>query len=85
MDDRLEVQGQLRPAVLKRIHRGHPGQDAMIDVSNYLWWPHMQKDIVNLVEECRECTIYDMNAQSIIPKNSLKPPPLISQPAKEVL
>ena len=42
---------QLCPAVLKRIHRGHPGQEAMLDVSRYLWWPHMHIDIVNVAEE----------------------------------
>ena len=59
VDNRLAVPGQLRQAVLKRIHRGHPGQEAMIDVSKYLWWPHMHKDIVNLAEECRSFTRYD--------------------------
>ena len=59
VDNRLAVPGQMRQAVLKRIHRGHPGQEAMLDVSKYLWWPHMHKDIVNLAEECRSCTRYD--------------------------
>ena len=39
VDGRLAVPGQLRPAVFKRVHRGHPGQEAMLDVSQYLWWP----------------------------------------------
>ena len=63
VDNRIAVPAQLRQAVMKRIHRGHPGQEAMIDVSNYLWWPHMHKDIVNLAEECRECTRYGKNAK----------------------
>ena len=33
VDNRLAVPEQLRLAVLKRIHRGHPGQEAMLDVS----------------------------------------------------
>ena len=59
VDGRLAVPGQLRPAVLKRIRRSHPGQEAMLDVSRYLWWPHMHKDIVNMAEECRNCTRHD--------------------------
>ena len=39
VDNRLAVPIQLRQAVIKRIHRGHPAQEEMIDVSNYLWWP----------------------------------------------
>ena len=84
VDNRLAVPGQLRQAVLKRIHRGHPGQEAMLDVSKYLWWPHMHKDIVNLAEECRSCTPYGKSANYIIPKNASKPPPLLTQPSQEV-
>ena len=53
------VDVELRPAVMKRINRGHPGQETMLNVSNYLWWPHMRKDLVNLEEECRSSTGYD--------------------------
>ena len=84
VDNRIAVPVQLRQAVMKRIHRGHPGQEAMIDVSNYLWWPHMHKDIVNLAEECRECTRYGKNAKYILPKNSSQPLPLLSQSGQEV-
>ena len=84
VDNRLAVPEQLRSAVLKRIHRGHPGQEAMLDVSKYLWWPHMHKDIVNLAEECRSCARYGKNAKYIIPKNATKPLPLLTQPGQEV-
>ena len=84
VDNRLAVPEQLRLAVLKRIHRGHPGQEAMLDVSKYLWWPHMHKDIVNLAEECRSCTRYGKNAKYIIPKNATKPLPLLTQPGQEI-
>ena len=82
--NRLAVPEQLRLAVLKRIHRGHPGQEVMLDVSKYLWWPHMHKDIVNLAAECRSCTRYGKNAKYIIPKNATKPLPLLTQPGQEV-
>ena len=84
VDNRLAVPEQLRLAVLKSIHRGHPGQEAMLDVSKYLWWPHMHKDIVNLAEECRSCTRYGKNAKYIIPKNATKPLPLLTQPDQEI-
>ena len=32
----VSVPIRLRPAVMKRIHRFHPGQEARLDVSNYL-------------------------------------------------
>ena len=44
----------------------------------------MHKDIVNLAEECRECTRYGKNAKYILPKNSSQPLPLLSQLGQEV-
>ena len=84
VNNRLAVPVQLRQAVLKRIHRGHPGQDAMLGVSQYLWWPHMNKDIVNLAEECRSCTRYGKNVKYLISKNASKLLPLLTQPEQEV-
>ena len=84
VDRRLAVPGQLRPAVLKRIHCGHPGQEAMLEVFRYLWWPHMHKDIVNMAEYCPSCTRYGKNAKYVIPKNASKPLPLLSQPGEEL-
>ena len=83
-DNRLAVPDKLRQAVLRRLHQGHPGQEAMLEVSKYLWWPHMHKDIVNMAEECRSCTRYGKNAKYIIPKNSAKSLPLLTQPGQEL-
>ena len=66
VNNRLAVPVQLRQAVLKRIYRGHPGQEAMLGAAQYLWWPHMNKDIVNLAEECRSCTRYGKNVKYLI-------------------
>ena len=84
VDNRLAVPEKLRQAVLRRLHQGHPGHEAMLEVSNYLWWPHMHKDIVNMAEECRSCTRYGKNAKCIIPENSAKPLPLLTQAGQEL-
>ena len=84
VDNRLAVPDKLTQAVLRRLHQCHPGQEAMLEVSSYLWWQHMHKDIVILAEECRSCTRYGKNANYIIPKNSAKPLPLLAQPGQEL-
>ena len=84
VNDRLAVPCQLRSAVLKRTHRGHLGQEAMLNVTHYLWWSHMHKDIVNLAEKCRSCNRYGKNAKNIIPKNATKTLPLLTQPEQEL-
>ena len=70
--------------MLRRLHQGHPGQEAMLEVSNYLWWPHMHKDVVKMAEECRSCTRYGKKVKYIIPKYSAKPLPLLTQPGQEL-
>ena len=84
VNNRLAVPIQLRQAVLKRIHRGHLGQEAMLGVTQYQWWPHMHKDKVNLAEECRSCTRYGKNVKYPIPKKASKPLQLLTQPGQEV-
>ena len=84
VDNRLAVLYNLRHAVLRRIHQGHPGQEAMLEVSIFLWWPHMHKDIVNLAEECRSCTRYGKNAKYLNRKNSAKPLLLLTQTGQEL-
>ena len=44
----------------------------------------MNKDIVNLAEECRSCTRYGKNVKYLISKNASKPLPLLTQPGQEV-
>ena len=63
VDNRLAVPVQLRQAFLKRLLQGHPGQEAILWVSRYLWWPHVHYDNVNLAKECRSCTRYGKNAK----------------------
>ena len=84
VNNRLAVPVQLRQAFLKRIHRGHPGQEGMLGAAQYLWWPHMNKDIVKLAEECRSCTRYGKDVKYLISKNTSKPLPLLTQPGQEV-
>ena len=83
VDNRLAVPEKLRQAVLRRLHQGLH-QEAMLEVSNYLWRPIMHKDIVNMAAECRSCTRYGKNANYIIPKSSAKPLPLLTQPGQEL-
>ena len=38
IENELAILEPLRQAVLTRIHRSHPGQEAMMAASEYLWW-----------------------------------------------
>ena len=78
IDDRIAIPSCLQRAVLSRLHRSHPGQEAMVDTAQYLWWPRVHRDFVNLCKNYRECTKFGKNLkptssfQNIQVTNSLK-------------
>ena len=51
IDNKLAIPEQLRSAVLIRPHRSHPGQAAKMDASEFIWWPFLNRQIVNVCEK----------------------------------
>jgi hypothetical protein len=57
---RLCLPKQLRTKMMREIHEGifssHPGVIHMYDkLREYVWWPHMLKDVINYVKQCDIC------------------------------
>ena len=63
IDNKLAIPEQLRSAILTRFHRSHPGQAAMMDASEYIWWPFLNRHFVNVCENCPECTLFGKNSK----------------------
>lgn len=56
-DDRIVLPEKLRPRALQIAHRGHPGIVAMRrSLRENLWWPCMDREVMEYVEECAGCT-----------------------------
>ena len=53
IDDRIAIPSCFQQAFLSRLHCSHPGQEAMVDTAQYLWWPRLHRDIINLCKNCR--------------------------------
>ena len=56
IDNRVAIPLYLKKAVLNRLHRTHPGQEAMIDAAVYIWWPRMHREIIDFCQNCRQCS-----------------------------
>ena len=52
VDNRIAIPMCLRKSLLSRLHRSHAGQLAMVDAAQYIWWPRMHRDIVQLCKDC---------------------------------
>ena len=84
VDNRIATPMCLRKPLLSRLHRSHAGQLAMVDAAQYIWWPRMHRDIVQLCKDCPQCTKFGKNLKANASFNSSKPLFLLSGPNEEL-
>ena len=56
----------------------------MVDAAQYIWWPRMHRDIVQLCKDCPQCTKFGGNLKANASFNSTKPLPFLSGPNEEL-
>ena len=84
IDNRLAIPSKLRNACLNWLHRNHPGQMAMVDAANYLWWPKMHSQIIEKAESCSQCRQMGKNLKPLIAKRKFEKIKEPSEPNEEV-
>ena len=68
IDNRIAIPTKLRNVILNWLHRDHPGQLAMVDAANYLWWPKMHSAIIEKAEDCSHCRKIGKNLKPLTSK-----------------
>ena len=66
----------MKEAVIDVLHATHPGAWGMSELAHRLWWPFINRDLINKSKTCRPSTEFGKNLKSIIPKtkwSALKP------------
>ena len=84
IDNKLPIPFKLRSAILTRLHRSHPGQQAMIEAADYIWCPFMNRQIVERSQMCMECTNFGKNLKSSHTFISSLPLPPLFAPNEEL-
>ena len=57
--NRVIIPTACRTKVLEELHQCHPGINRMKALArSYLWWPHLDKDLENLVHNCHTCQMH---------------------------
>ena len=84
IDKKLAITEPLRQSVLTRLHHSHPGQEAMMTAFEHLWWPFMNRQIIETCEKCCECTLFGKNLKPATTFNTAQPLPSLSVPSQEL-
>ena len=84
VDNRIAIPMCLRKPLLSRLHRSHEGQLAMVDAAQYIWWPRMHRDNVQLCKDCPQCKNFGKSLKANASFNSTKPLPLLTGPNEEL-
>ena len=65
MDHRLVITKDMRENMLRAIHFGHAGRDAMLREASEVWWPRIDRKIIEKARNCRECRVAGKNFKCI--------------------
>ena len=56
VDNKLAIPNTLKESVMDALHATHPGAWGMTELGQSLWWPFINRDLINKSKTCRPCT-----------------------------
>ena len=84
VDNKLAIPNILKESVMDVLHSTHPGAWGMTELGQRLWWPFINRDLINKSKTCRPCTEFGKNLKSILRKSDWTPLPPCSEPNEEI-
>ena len=84
MDHRLVIPKDLRKNMLRAIHFGHAGRDAMLRKASDVWWPRIHREIVEKAKNCNECRLTGKNLKCMKAQNEFGKLPVANLPNEEI-
>ena len=83
LDNRLTIPNARKDAVIDVLHATHPSV-GMTELAHRLWWPFINRDLINKSKTCRPCTEFGKNLKSIIPKTKWSPTKPCVEPNEKI-
>ena len=80
MDNRLVIPKDMRENILRAIHFGHAGRDAMLREASDIWWPRVHREIVEKAKTCTECQQARKNLKCLKSQNEFEKLPETHKP-----
>ena len=84
MDHRLVIPKDVRENMLRAIHFGHAGRDAILKKASDVWWPRIHREIIDKARNCSECRAAGKNFKCIKFQKEFGKLPQTNQPNEEV-
>ena len=69
VDNKLAIPNILKESVMNVLHATHPGAWGMTELGQRLWWPFINRDLINKSKTCQPCTEFGKNLKSLIRKS----------------
>ena len=66
LDNKLVVPATIRGTFNSMLHETHPGQFGMKSLAEYLWWPHIYREINHHGRTCTQCLKAGKNIKVIL-------------------
>ena len=84
MDNRLVISKNMRENVLRAIHFGHAGRDAMLKEAADIWWPSVHRKVVKKAKNCLQCQQAGKNLKCVKSQNEFGKVPESIEPNEEI-
>ena len=83
-DERLVIPKNMRENMLNAIHFGHAGRDAMLREAADVWWPRINREIIEKANNCQECSKAGKNIKCLKTQNEYGKLPIAEIPNDEI-
>ena len=84
MDHRLVIPKDMREIMLRDIHLGHAGRDAMLREASDVWWPRIHREIIDKAKNCSERRVARKNFKCTKSHREFGKLPPANQPNEKV-
>ena len=84
LDNKLTVPATIRGTFNSMLHDTHPGQFGMKSLAEYLWWPHIYREIYHHGRICSQCLKAGKNIKVLLGTQNISKLPTLTFANEEI-
>ena len=84
LDNKLVVPATTRGTFNTMLHETHPGQFGMRSLAEYMWWPHIYREIYHHGKSCSQCLKAGKNLKVMVGTDNITKLPTLTFANKEI-